>query len=308
MVRASGDTLAIVAVHSGAGAGDDRTVEGPSVLRRQGLESWLATHAGHVEWHDIWPDAAPPHDASLRDKTDTTVMRLHRGEQVATVARQVAVCVEQHVRAANRFLVVGGDHSIAMGTWSGVANALGANRDFGLAWFDAHLDAHLPSTTPSGNLHGMPLAVLLGHGEPRLTGISRQGPALSSARTVTVGARSFEQAERLLLDLDGVRDISPAALQRHAPSEAASAITAIVAGRSGYGMSIDLDVLEPEAAPGVGTPAPNGVSVERLSDILRVLARGPGLLGVEIVEFNPSLDRDGRTLAAIRAIVTALGI
>ena len=153
-------------------------------------------------------------------------------------------------------IVVGGDHSIAAGTWRGVGRALGAAP--GLIWIDAHLDAHTPDNSPSGNPHGMPLAALLGQGAPEMVGID--GPPLDPHRVVVIGAHSFEADEALLLKTLGVTVFDMSAIKtRGLPAIFTEALA--IAGANGlpYGISLDLDAIDPLLAPGVTTPVAGGL-------------------------------------------------
>jgi len=207
---------------------------------------------------------------------------------------------EAAILAGERPLVIGGDHAIAAGTWKGIARALGAMP--GLIWIDAHLDAHTPASSPTGNLHGMPVAALLGAGHPDLVDIP--GPGLDPQRLVMIGVRSYETAERAFLDRLGVRIFSADEVARRGlPAVFAEARRLLGAGP--WGVSLDLDAVEPAAAPGVNTPVAAGISPDNLLLALRGLLRERDCIGFEIAEYNPAADQDGRTARLIEALIDA---
>lgn len=224
-------------------------------------------------------------------------------DTIARVADLLANEVDVTLRDDARAIVLGGDHSIAIGTWKGVARALSPQR-FGLVWFDAHMDAHTPETSPSGNIHGMPLAVLFGRGDLRLVGVARAGAVLDPTRTVLVGVRSFEPPERELLDSLGVRVITMNEIRKRGPRHAiAEAFERVSYANTSFGVSIDLDVIDPRIAPGVATPVEGGLSASAIVDAVHHAVADPRCVAIEIAEFDPSRDRHGRTVALARTLV-----
>jgi arginase len=205
-----------------------------------------------------------------------------------------------------RFLVVGGDHSCAIGTWSGVADALRPSGALGLIWIDAHMDMHVPETSHSGAINGMPVAALLGHGASQLTSIARSGAAIDPRHLCLIGARSFEPEEVEFAQRHGVRVIDmPEVKRRGLKAVLAEAHAIATRGTAGYGVSLDLDAFDPAEAPAVGTPAPGGI---RAADFLapwRALTRAQACVGIEIVEYNPGRDRAGCTAQLMRDLVLA---
>lgn len=209
-------------------------------------------------------------------------------------------------------MIIGGDHSCAIGTWKGAARAFGkrgAHGALGLIWIDAHMDGHTPETTPSGKLHGMPVACLLGHGDRRLTGIGGDAP-LDPRRVCLVGVRSFEPEEAALLRRLGVRVFFMKEVERRGLAAVMKEAVAVARGDGGrYGVSLDLDALDPRDAPGVGTPVAGGIRAADLRRALSAIAGDDALAALEIVEYNPHQDRRGATARlvgdAILAISTA---
>ena len=246
-------------------------------VRRNGLDcAWDAIIVADAE-------ADAPRDVALR--------RL-----CAQVADRVATCVASGALA----VVTSGDHAVAVGTWSGVARATG--RPPGLLWIDAHLDAHTQTTSPSGNPHGMPLAALLGRGpNPWQCGSA----AVDAARCCVFGARSYEDSEISLLRELGVRVIDMDEIRRHGLQRMLDEALAHVGGGR-FGLSIDLDAVDPDAAPGVNTPSADGLDGEALVDALRSLARDPQLVAIEIAEYNPERDVEGRTARLVARLLESL--
>lgn len=280
--------LSVIAAHSGLGAGNHGTGAAPQSLSVAGLRQWIVQSGRDCDWHDIVQTSGPAAD---------------RVDRVALIALDVNTTVQLAVQAGRQFLVIGGDHSIAIGSWSGVANALGPGRRPGLVWLDAHLDSHIPETSPSGNWHGMPVAHLLGAGHPKLVGLAAQPPALDARSLALVGARSFEPAEPLFLAQAGVRQFPMTEIRSRGLDQCFADALDIARRSAHFGVSIDLDVVDPVEAPGVGSPVPGGITADEIVAILSGLARTDGFAGLEIVEFNPSRDVGDRTLDLVRRIV-----
>jgi arginase len=201
-------------------------------------------------------------------------------------------------------VVIGGDHSIAVGTWGGVARGLD-HAPFGLIWFDAHLDAHTMETSPSLNPHGMSAAVLLGHGAPEFLRIG--GSVVRPENFCYIGARSFEEGEHALLQRLGVRIVYMDEIHgRGLKTVVDDAVAIATAGTSGFGITIDLDGFEPEDAPGIGLKTPDGLRRDEMIPVLAGLAGRPDLVGIEIVEYIPEFDIDLRTATLTRDLLLAL--
>ena len=211
---------------------------------------------------------------------------------VSKLCGQLAGAVAQARRRGALPCVIGGDHSCAGGTWTGVARTLRGN--LGLVWVDAHMDSHTPATSHTGRLHGMPLAWLLGQDDDPLYGLA--AGVLNPEHVCLVGVRSYEPEEDERLRRLGVRVIFMQEVrERGIEAVLDEALDIATAGTSGFGVSIDLDVITPEDAPHVGTPVKDGVSSAELARALEQIAGRPGLSAVELVEYSPRLDRDGAT-------------
>jgi len=199
-------------------------------------------------------------------------------------------------------LVLGGDHAIATGTWRGVGRRTGHAP--GLIWIDAHLDSHTSHTTHSGNIHGMPLAALLGEGAPELADLP--GPRLAPSRCCIIGARAWEAEEHALLQRLGVRTFTMDEVHHrglHAVMGDALAIAR--AGGHGFGISLDLDAIDPAELPAVTCPEPDGLGVAMLAAELRRLRACPDFIAMEIVEYRPDLDPEGLCAARIVQLAQA---
>lgn len=203
-------------------------------------------------------------------------------------------------------VVIGGDHSCAIGTWTGIAAA--QRKPLGLLWIDAHLDSHTPDTSASMRLHGMPLAVLLGEGEERLTRMSGHPlPVLQPEFCAVIGVRSYEAEEPARLARLGVRFYTRDEIQqRGLPAVLDEAWRKVSAAPGGFGISLDLDVLDPMLAPGVSVPEAGGLNPVQLARILQHQPLKHRLRGLEIVELNPQRDPQGQTLRLLPRLMTAI--
>ncbi|ODU04826.1 MAG: arginase [Thiobacillus sp. SCN 63-1177] len=283
--------IIIIGAASGAGAPDAATAEGPDALRHYRV--FHDTPLQHVEW-----------DAILRVPRAAQDTPLHA---VRALGERLAAEVERVLQAGNFPLVVGGDHSCAIGTWSGVHRVLADQGPLGLIWIDAHMDSHTFATTPSGQIHGMPLAVLLGHGEAALTSIDGAEAKLRPEHVCLIGVRSYEAGEAALLHGLGVRVFEMDEVRRRGLATVFDEALAIVGqGTAGFGVSVDLDALDPEEEPGVGTPVPGGLRRAELAAALSRLRGDPCFVAMEIVEYNPRRDRGHATAEAAGALAGAI--
>ncbi len=280
-----------VAVACGAGALDPGCKDGPAAFRQHWDRSPCPADVELV-WErmpdDLCPDGATPLDV------------------VATTARWLATVTRRQTESGSRPLVIGGDHSCAVGTWSGVSRALRRSGPLGLVWIDAHMDMHVPETTHSGAINGMPVAALLGYGAPELTGLAGDRRAVEASHVCLVGARSFEPEEVAFAKRHGVRVIDMDEVLRRGVRAALAEARAIATnGTAGYGLSLDLDAFDPTEAPGVGTPAPGGIHAGEFFDAWSGLTGDPSCRAIEFVEFNPHRDQAGKTARLLGALVAA---
>jgi len=223
---------------------------------------------------------------------------------VSKLCGLLASAVADACRRGRLPCVLGGDHSCAGGTWTGVARTVKGN--LGLLWIDAHMDSHTPGTSHTGRLHGMPLAWLLGEDDDPLYGLA--SGVLRPEHVCIVGVRSFEREEAARLERLGVRVFHfEEAVRRGLEAVLAEALAIVTAGTERFGISIDLDVITPEEVPHVGTPVAGGLASGMLARELERIAAHPGLAAVELVEYSPKLDRDGRSArVAVELLAAAL--
>jgi arginase len=283
--------IQIIAAASGVGARDPGCAKGPDTVSYSGLLSRLKLQGLDISWRKTLRPA--PTGAPLSVIHD---LNAHLAQQVCDSAA-----------SGNLPLVVGGDHSCAIGTWSGAALSLKQHGPLGLVWIDAHMDSHTPETTPSGAIHGMPLAVLLGYGAPELVNLAGFSPKLLPRHVCLVGVRSYEPGEAELLQRLGVRVFFMAEVkQRGISSVMAEALSIARNGTAGFGISIDLDAFSPRESPGVGTPVQDGLRHLELDRVLRGIGKLPDLVALELAEFNPLRDRGKRTLELIEDLLSAI--
>lgn len=260
----------------GSGAQDCRTSQGPRsffAFARQNLEGFS--------------DLEPIH---LHEEPSGELLRALAG--VANFNLRLARLTARSEAFA---CVVGGDHSCAIGTWSGIASR--SPDPLGLLWIDAHMDAHTIDSTASGAIHGMPLAVLLGEGHPSLTSIQSLQPKIHAPHSVLFGVRSYEPEEKILLTQHGIRIYNMNEIRARGFETCWQEAIGIVS-QGPFGVTLDLDALDPGEIPAVGSPAPDGLQVNELLQGLSELHphRHSGRwVGLEIVEYNPELDVDLKT-------------
>ncbi|MGH9473086.1 MAG: arginase [Terriglobales bacterium] len=283
---------------------DRRGVDmGPAAVRAAGLLTRLerlgyqVEDAGNVE-------AALP---EMQAEGDPHAKYL---PQIARSCRLQADWVRATLEDGALPLVLGGDHSIAVGTVSGVSYFYrGRQQKVGLLWLDAHGDFNTPETTPSGNIHGMPLACLLGHGPRELTDIFNFSPKVAAASTVLIGVHDLDPSEKRLLHeaqikVFTMRDID----ERGMRSVVEEAIAIASNGTEGFCVSLDLDFIDATHAPGVGTPVRGGATYREAHLALELISDSGNLLSLEVVEVNPVLDERNRTAElAVELILSALG-
>ena len=283
--------LRLLGAASCLGARDRRCDMGPELLRGMGLQRTLRAAGCESVWQAmLYPKKTP----LLTDAY----------EAIADLCQRLAAEVMVAVQAETPFAVLGGDHSCAIGTWSGAAAALPHRRPLGLIWIDAHMDSHTAESSPSGALHGMPLASLLGYGDTRLSSVQFAGPKLFAEHVCLIGVRSYEPAEAKLLQRHKVRVyFMDEVRERGLATVVNEAYELISRGTTHFGISIDLDAIDPRDAPGVGSPEPGGIAAADLLNALAPLSAKPGLLGIEIAEFNPARDHNGETLRIIARLI-----
>jgi arginase len=231
-------------------------------------------------------------------------------EEISQVCRVLARHVFESLEHGKFPLVLGGDHSIAAGSVAGTSSFY-RQRDqkIGLIWIDAHTDVNVPETSPSGNVHGMPLAALLGLGPPELSEIEGFSPKVRGANTTVVGVRSVDAAEKQHIEKCGVRVVSMKELDmRGMKTVIEEALERATRDTVGFHCSLDLDAVDPRFAPGVGTPVQGGMTYRESHLAMEMLFDSGKLLSMDCVEVNPVLDEENSTgLLSVELISSALG-
>lgn len=200
---------------------------------------------------------------------------------------------------------LGGDHSIALGTVAAITEQL---PDAGVVWIDAHGDFNTPSSSPSGNLHGMPLAALTGRGRTELVDIGRQGPKLEESSALLLGVRSLDREERELLRDSDVNVLTMREIDERGIGKIAHESLERLSHCSSIHVSLDMDSLDPSEAPGVGTPVPGGLTYREAHLLMEILAASDKVRSADVVEINPILDNRNRTATiAVELIASLLG-
>jgi len=282
--------IEILGAGIGCGAQDQRTELAAEWLKDRGILKHLKQKGIHADFNEIIP-------------AKKGGSRLEALPVVADFSSKLAAAVGRVLRSHKMPLVLGGDHSCAIGTWSGVASSMSG--DLGLLWLDAHMDAHTPETSETGAIHGMPLAALLGFGDSRLSQIASDRPKLLPCNSVLLGIRSYEKGEAELLEKLGVRIYFMNEVEARGFEVCFNEAVAIVSRHTqGFGITLDLDGFDPKEIPAVGSPAENGFSVQDVMSAFATLNREK-LLALEIVEYNPMKDLNWNTYFAICRIIEA---
>jgi arginase len=285
--------ISILGIPMDLGAGRRGVDMGPSALRLARLSATLAalghgiTDLGNVEVPV--PEAVDDEDGLPFANAIAATCR-------ATFERLTAM-------GRSTFVIgLGGDHSVSMGTVAGLAG--GART--GLVWIDAHADLNTPQSSPSGNIHGMPLAHLLGHGDPRLTGIWGGGAVVRPEDVVFIGLRSLDPEERQRIRDDGLLAFTMKEIDQRGINGVAAATLERLRGVDRVHVSFDADVLDPAVAPGVGTPVPGGLSYREAHQLMELLADSGAITSLDLVEVNPILDVQNRTAAIMVEMAASL--
>jgi arginase len=291
--------VAIIGAALDLGSGRRGVDMGPSAIRYAGLDARIEQLGRRCEdWGNVTTavaEASVPGDERMRFLP-----------QIKETCERVANLVVRAVEEGLLPLVLGGDHSVALGTLGGLARAKGPG---GALWLDAHGDLNRPDTSPTGNVHGMPLAAALGLAGPEFDGAAFRLPAVDPARLALVGVRSLDEAEReLLAELDA-RVWTMSDVDRLGVESVIQEALDHLRGDDGFvHVSLDMDVLDPEVAPGVGTPVRGGLSYREAHLALELVSESGLADSLEVVEVNPILDRENETAKlAVELVASALG-
>jgi arginase len=290
--------VAIIGASLDLGAGRRGVDMGPSAIRYAGLASRIeqlgraSLDLGNVL--TAVPEATPVGDERLRFL-----------DQILETCRRVADLVAEARAEGALPLVLGGDHSVALGTLGGLARETGPG---GVLWIDAHGDLNRPETSPTGNVHGMVLAAAMGLAGPAFADVDLSIPSVDPRRVALVGVRSLDEGERELLRDLNATVFTMSDIDRHGIEHAISEALERVAGPSFVHVSLDMDVVDPEVAPGVGTPVRGGLSYREAHLAMELIAESGLADALEVVEVNPILDRENETARlAVELVASALG-
>jgi len=302
-VTVTDKSIRIVGVPMDHGASRRGTDMGPSALRIAGLGAALTRLGYEVAREE---DVTVP---AMETRSSDSPLKFR--EVILAACTELAARVREILDEGDLPLVIGGDHSIAMGTVAGVASHLRAKQqDLGLIWFDAHGDMNTPKSSPSGNVHGMPLAHLLGRGDAEFAGIEGFTPKVKPENVALIGIRDIDRGEREIIREAGIhtytmRDIDEKGMAR----VSREALEIVTDGTAGFHMSFDVDGCDPTVIPGSGTLVPGGVNFREAHLLLEYCADSRKMLSMEVVELNPVLD--DRNISAERArdlILSAFGM
>lgn len=287
----------LIGAELGWGAQNHLAQLGPSALKAFGIEKALVRIQPALTWRKTLTASSPHHPGMTLNYAERLQQIHHFNVELANEVRQSLLC-------GHCPLVLGGDHSMAVGTWSGAITTLEAERSFGLIWIDAHMDSHTPQTTPSQAIHGMPLAALMGYGESALTHLAGSSPKLDPRHVVLIGVRSFEEGEAALLKQLNVTvyhmsDVKKLGIKKIFEQ----ALEQVTNGTKAFGVSVDVDGFDPSIAPGTGTPEPDGLPLDEVLVALNKVSHHPLFRALEIAELNPVKDIDNKTLTLVQNIL-----
>jgi len=303
MIAEPNKSVSILGVPLGYGASMAGVDIGPAALRDARLHQRIARLGYSV--HDLG-DMRLERPQSFPEVDD----KLKYVREISNACEQLAKEVEAILEAKQFPLILGGDHSIAIGSFAGVVSHYKKQDEtIGLLWFDAHADINTPETTPSGNIHGMPLATLLGLGAPELTNVGGFAPKLDPKLCVHVGARDIDTGERELIRKLGIRFFTMREIDERGMSACMDDAIAIASrGTGGYAVTFDVDVLDPGDAPGSGTLVRGGLTYREAHLGMEKIAEAGGMRSLEIVEINTALDVNNKTAElGVELILSALG-
>ena len=291
--------VAVIGAPIDLGAGRRGVDMGPSAIRYAGLRAQLAEKLG------LRVDDLGNVDAPVAESTEMGDDRSRFLPQILELCDHVAALVEEATRRPALPLVLGGDHSVALGSLVGMARAHGPG---GVLWLDAHGDLNTPESSPSGNVHGMVLAAALGLGGGDFSRAGWPLPAVESGRLALVGVRSLDEGERELLRTLEAKVFTMSEIDRIGIEPCMREALAHTAGAAFLHLSLDLDVVDPEYAPGVGTPVRGGLSYREAHLAMEVIAESALVDSMDVVEVNPILDRENETgQLAVELVASALG-
>jgi arginase len=295
--------IAIIGAPLDLGQGRRGVDMGPSAVRVANLNSRISSLGYRVE--DLG-------NIEVGQAETTSVGNSHAKylTEIAAACGRVATAVGESLARGCLPVTLGGDHSIAIGTGSGVSQFYRKRgQKSGILWLDAHADMNTPETSPSGNIHGMPLACIVGLGPPELTRLFGYAPKVDPRNAVIVGLRDVDQLEKPHVRESGVRAFTMRDIdERGLRSVMEEAIRLASDGAAGFQLSLDMDFVDPQDAPGVGTPVRGGVTYREAHLAMEMICDSGQMLAMEVVEVNPVIDEVNRTAdLAVELVMSALG-
>jgi arginase len=297
-----GRRVSIIGAPINYGAGLAGVDLGPAAMRIAGLVHCIEKQGYKVnDLGDIKPTVSP---------FPSTYEKLKHLNEIVIACQEISAKVQTSLLAGDLPLILGGDHSIAIGSVSSVSSFYREQKkELGLIWFDAHADMNTPETSPSGNIHGMPLAVLLGVGAEHLVNLVSEGQKINPKYCAHIGARDVDPGERELIKRLGVRFFTMREIDERGMSACMDeAISIASAASAGYHVTLDVDALDPRDAPGSGTVVRGGLTYREAHLAMEKIAEAGGMSSLEVVEINTALDVNNRTAQlGVELILSALG-
>jgi len=295
--------IRIIGVPMDLGASRRGVDMGPSALRVAGLQARIKQLGHQVE--DIGNiSVKQPEEMSYGEK------RAKYLAEIADACKDLAAMVEKSLEESMLPVVLGGDHSIAAGTLSGVAaHFKKKDKKIGLIWLDAHGDINTPESSPSGNVHGMPLAAAMGYGATELVELQGFKPKVEPQNISLVGIRDLDSQEKKLAKKSGVHVFTMRDIDERGMREVMSdALKYAMDDTDGISVSLDMDFVDPSDAPGVGTPVRGGVTYREAHLAMEMIADTEAMVSLEVVEINPVIDEHNRTaLLGVELVLSGLG-
>jgi arginase len=295
--------IRIIGVPMDLGASRRGVDMGPSALRVAGLQARIKQLGHQVEDIGNIP-VKQPEEMSYGEK------RAKYLGEIAEACKDLGEAVEKSLTEGFMPLVLGGDHSIAAGAVSGVASHFRKEKkEVGYIWLDAHGDMNTPESSPSGNVHGMPLAAVMGYGPPELTELMGFKPKVEPQNIVLVGVRDLDSQEKKLVKKSGVHVFTMRDIDERGMREVMSdALKYAMDDTAGIAVSLDMDFVDPSDAPGVGTPVRGGVTYREAHLAMEMIADSEAMVSLEIVEINPVIDEHNRTaVLGVELVLSGLG-
>lgn len=305
----SNKTVGILGVPLGFGAGQTGSELGVNAMRLSKIRGQNLAGLIRALGYDVIDHG----DAQIIQPDDSVTREnpRHLAEMLAS-SMNIIDALASILKHGELPIILGGDHAIAIPTFSAIASHYrSSGNEIGLIWFDAHADINTPETSPSGNIHGMPLAAILGHGDPDLVGLCGYAPKLNSKYFAHVGAREVDLGERSQIEKLSLRDnffTMNDIDKRGMAACVEDALTIVSQAPGGYALTFDIDMIDPHFAPGSGTLVRGGATYREAHLALEMIAAHGGMRSFEIVEVNPLLDQSNITVElACELILSALG-